>query len=759
MALNNPLSGVDKLLGFLGLGKTAGNVNLATMAPALGRGADQANQQITNNSAKQRQLLQRAKTTTDPKEKSRLLQESRLLDASTAQSGNSIGDLADLTKERGNVSDNDLKMNNLDFALKRGGQQSAELGSYAVPFGKAVKGGGLLANVLSKAVVPGAVSAGLQGAAKDDASLESIRQEALGGALGGGLLHGAGSLASKGLGVLGKASGVTALKSLRPSPSQVTKFTEKTGEDLAQFATRNKLFGKGTDQVNGLIKPLQESFNEIANKEGVNVSAQSLREKFAPLMAEFKGATQKELQSKGAKIEEAVGALVKKYGDNIPLSELTKERKLFDKLTGSFGRDAVDAETNQVMRDTIQDIIQGATEGVKGEGGRSLKELGQELNKMYSFKDIAKKQANLGRGSLPLGLTNSLGVGAGLASGFNGEGYDVKRGLQNAAIGGIAPAVANNPQLLKILSQGMAKAGNVAETKVPQLLQNALGQVASRTGGNVASPLVEDQPVEEQNQGEVPPPTPDNIQDEEQQTDNQGSPSDQLKQFNVPDKNIQEFMQFAQSQGINVGGQQAPQQGQYLNPYGKSPEELYQESYKALAAGDKKTAAMLQGMYEDETKYQEKQAKTGKGKLTSVQQTALADLDISSELISDAGTTIDSYKGLMGPVKGRAAQNNPYNTDAQAFEAEMLGLAQVVGKGLEGGKLGEGDISRYRKLLPQITDTSEVAKRKIEKVKGLITKQKTIRSKAYSSSTVPEEDMSEEDQMLQLLASQGLNLQ
>ena len=762
MALQNPLQNVDKLLNFLGLGKTAGNVNLATMAPNLGRASNQANQQIMSNSAKQRQILQMAKTTKDPEEKRRLLQQSRDLDAQTGQLGESVGDLADLTKQRGNVSDADLLMSNLGFATKRGLQQSAELGSYAVPFGKAAKGAGFASKLATKALIPGAVSAGLQGAAKDDATVGSVAREAAGGALGSGLLHGAGGLLSKGAQKIGDFASIPALKALRPSLSQVTNFSERTGEDIGQFATRNKLFDKGTSQVNELIKPVQESFNAIANKEGVSVSAKSLQDKLSPLISEFKGATQKELQSKGAKLEEAMSALIKKYGDNIPLSELTKERKLFDKLTGKFGREAVDAETNQVMRDTLQSIIQESTQGVTGEGGRNLKELGQELNKLYSFKDIAKKQANLGRGSLPMGLTNSLGAGAGLASGFTGEGYDVKRGLQNAAIGGIAPAVINNPKLISAVSQAMSKVGQAGKTQIPQLLQNVLMQGASRTGGNLASPLVENQPVQEQTQGQVPPETPQNLNAIEQQTNQQVAPPSeqsnadilsQMKQFNVPEKNIQEFMAFAQQQGVQLPSQQPATQGMTVTP------EMMDMATLTLAP---KELAKLEKIYNRQQGLLEK--KKGTDKLAAGQVTALADFDIGEDILTNLESTLKTYENKTGPIRGRISQRNVNDPDAQGLNSELGIAAQVIGKALEGGKLAEGDIARYKSMLPAITDTPATAKKKIDNVRRLLQSQKAIKSQAlsaggYDLNAGQDTQLSEEEQALQMLSQMGINLQ
>ena len=62
----------------------------------------------------------------------------------------------------------------------------------------------------------------------------------------------------------------------------------------------------------------------------------------------------------------------------------------------------------------------------------------------------------------------------------------------------------------------------------------------------------------------------------------------------------------------------------------------------------------------------------------------------------------------------------PWASNTREANQQFGIAAQVVGKFLEGGKLAEGDIARYRKLLPDINDTREVAQRKLDNVKDLM---------------------------------------
>lgn len=81
---------------------------------------------------------------------------------------------------------------------------------------------------------------------------------------------------------------------------------------------------------------------------------------------------------------------------------------------------------------------------------------------------------------------------------------------------------------------------------------------------------------------------------------------------------------------------------------------------------------------------------------------------------------IANGNGSVGPVSGRVRSLNPTDTAEQTLKSKLNIVAQVVAKGLEGGKLSDQDIKRYRDMLPSITDTSEVAQAKIAHVESLL---------------------------------------
>lgn len=117
-------------------------------------------------------------------------------------------------------------------------------------------------------------------------------------------------------------------------------------------------------------------------------------------------------------------------------------------------------------------------------------------------------------------------------------------------------------------------------------------------------------------------------------------------------------------------------------------------------------------------------AKLAKGQdskiLTGEQTKTLADIDSASQQMSSLEAAVADNADIMGPIAGRISSASPWATKAKAFDAQMKIAAQNIGKSLEGGKLTDSDIMRYREMLPQITDTPDIAKAKIAGVNQLL---------------------------------------
>lgn len=113
-------------------------------------------------------------------------------------------------------------------------------------------------------------------------------------------------------------------------------------------------------------------------------------------------------------------------------------------------------------------------------------------------------------------------------------------------------------------------------------------------------------------------------------------------------------------------------------------------------------------------------------------QTQILDTENSINLLEGAEKTLEENSNVFGPLRGKITENNPYaGAVEKSVESQMNILAQTIGKALEGGKLTDQDIIRYRTMLPSITDTPEQAKAKLDNVKALIDNNKNTLYSQY----------------------------
>ncbi len=89
-------------------------------------------------------------------------------------------------------------------------------------------------------------------------------------------------------------------------------------------------------------------------------------------------------------------------------------------------------------------------------------------------------------------------------------------------------------------------------------------------------------------------------------------------------------------------------------------------------------------------------------------------------MLQDIRSTIGSNQGAFGPVMGRLSALNPYNEKATTIDAQMRAAAQSFGRYMEDGVLRKEDEDKYRKMFPQLGDTPQVAKNKLDIVERLL---------------------------------------
>lgn len=110
--------------------------------------------------------------------------------------------------------------------------------------------------------------------------------------------------------------------------------------------------------------------------------------------------------------------------------------------------------------------------------------------------------------------------------------------------------------------------------------------------------------------------------------------------------------------------------------------------------------------------------------LTSQQTDSLAGHGAALDQLKDIKQVIETNQDSFGPIAGRLGAMNPYNKTSQNINAMVSLAAQNIGKSLEGGKMTDQDIERYKKMLPSMSDTPDVAVAKLEQVERLVNQRK-----------------------------------
>jgi hypothetical protein len=250
------------------------------------------------------------------------------------------------------------------------------------------------------------------------------------------------------------------IKGVKASPAQLTKFNKETGEDLAAFMSRNKITGDFTQKSAEKIDELQGAFDDIAINSGRKVSANELLKPFHSRMNEMTTSIVPTVKSKAGDMKSIYDNIIQKYGTNgIDVSDLTKERKALDKVIkeGGWSMPIEQATYLRSARNAVQEAIQNATSDVVYKG-KPLKELGIELSKFYKFDNLVKNKANLGRGSLPFGMTDLLagGTGAMATAATGGSPQDI---LKNTIIATLLKRGINSPKVISAESKALTGAG------------------------------------------------------------------------------------------------------------------------------------------------------------------------------------------------------------------------------------------------------------------------------------------------------------
>lgn len=356
-------------------------------------------------------------------------------------------------------------------------RQGLDAASYAIPFGKTAKAAETIANPLlrgalnfsTKALIPGAATGLLQSASQEGATPQSMTNGIATGAATGGVF----SLLGKGVGAVGKtikgAGEDLGIRGFGLTSNDIGKIQTKTGMKIGDFLKKNGLMGKSADQVDEVIQPLQNDYNQIVQKSGLQVPVSGIEDAFDSKIKTLMASPLQALKSKGEELQTFLTNIKGMAPDgNIDLSKLHEIRMQADDLVTNFTKTGMDASQAKMIRDGLKKVIDTTSDsaGLTTPSGMKLSELGQKLSGLYTFSKLAGQRANKGVGTNPLGLTNAI------TSGAAGVGGSMVGGVPGYALGSILGSTAektiNKPGNIRTLG----RAGTAVGDKIQNLTKN-----------------------------------------------------------------------------------------------------------------------------------------------------------------------------------------------------------------------------------------------------------------------------------------------
>lgn len=603
----------------------------------------------------------------------------------------------------------------------RGAREIANAASYAIPFGKQIEGAGVASKILTKALLPGAGVGLLQGLSRENATPASVAKSTAGGAATAGALEAGSSV----LGKLLEKSTVDVPKRLMNSVFKEkvgsTKASLKGGSTLGQEALSRGIQGKNAEQI------YQDAVSKMGNIEdeisgAINTSKRiipiaDIKNTVKPLIKKYSDAGD---LSAVKSITDRITALEEQHGPSIPIQVAQEvKRTLYDELNGSYGA------MKNAEKEGLKTIARSLKEGIASKvTSKDINKLNKELSVYGRIKDSMLDKMTREERNNVIGLTDAIIGGGGLVS---GAGIPAIGAIATKKLLGSTAGKTGIANILSKAGENLPKGGN-------PVLSNILGQAGAQVGSRAFSGLP-------QQSTQVPATDPQQSQNNNEAVQHAQSIPEQnvQKEGVIVDDNGNKFFKSADGSILSEDQQWkfddkaqdwVPNEQASNSTGGIDDKKLQDLLTTALLSGDKKNLDFVVKYVDAVKSLTPDVKKTG---MTDASVNAIADFDTSVKLTNELNKTIDSYKGKFGPISGRISAANKYDTDAQAVQAQIKAVAQVVGKAMEGGVLRKEDVPKYEAILPNINDTPDVAKRKIKSVVSMLETQKKQRLSAFDT--------------------------
>lgn len=493
-------------------------------------------------------------------------------------------------------------------------------------------------------------------------------------------LGGVGGVAGK---VIGKVAGVAlpklgqgltqlgdnaAIRTLRATPSQLTNFQKIHGEDIAPVLTRNNIVGQDVTGIQAkAIDPLQDQFNAIANNKNIAVPTSTMDSHALDTISTLLKSPSQEDHQLAQNLLDDYSFAVKQMGDNPTLADINSARQTFDSKVSDWKNDPIAAGKNRLLGNIFRGATQdtAAANGLSGVDGQSLQDMGTELSKLYNIKDIAGRQANLGRGTMPIGLTTLLGLGGGSAL----------AGIPGAIGGAMITRAANSPLATALESKILTGTGSTLQKTVNPVAGKIASQIAGQaTLRGLASPTTTS------GQSNILPSSPGFAQPPDMVTDGSNNNQNPNQNNTLPSS---PQAAFGNNSTINsIGSQALP-----ATPGTKSLQG-YTINGKAI---DPATANLIQKVAD----YQ-----IDPTKITSLKN------DERQRLVSLASQYDPSYDSSSFPAKAAVIKDFTSGKSAQNVRSLNTAIAHLSALADAGGALGNTSFTPYNQLKNSISQTT-----------------------------------------------------
>lgn len=636
-----------------------------------GKKIDEIANQSDELHKRSRELIKKAKQTKDPEEKKRLLQQSRDIDAEIEQLTTPLRDLAEkpttffedeeAIKDRGTI-------------LKTGIKRTAGGASYFIPGGKTLKA----------AIASGMISGALYGLSEgEDIDPIDIITGTVSGGIGGGAVFGLSKVVGKGWGKVTKKlnnikrgaaqklSDEAAERITKASPSQWQKAVDDHGIDLNDLTkkyfkrggTYDDMLGEVSKRGRGGIiqKNIQKAEKSLQKAlKNVNKNTKfTIDEIVEALTKEKKQLAKLPGNENNIKaLEEFIKGFKAQYGKGITPKRLLDLKRIAD---SQFGRAVADENTGSAIAQAQKMVANAARAKLKKllPGVKNALDTEMELYTLRPILSRARSILNTPGSTIRVGSLKGKNI-LELLNPFN-----------------LADTYLSDP---KRASKLLKEAGEEVTEQVSKggktLFTDTFFQRLGSTG--TTSLAVGEEPIQPDQEGYQP----------EEEIDADDGIDNLQDQDILPDSSL------AQEE-TNVFG-------------GRSKQEILQMAFRQGANQSqlKEIGDIYDTLVPEEESEQLSLSDSAIKKVTEVEG-AIADTESLFEAIQASDD--------VGVLKGFKAKN-PFDVDARSLQAEIDRVRQVIGKALEGGVLRKEDEEKYKKILPQITDSKDVALNKLRQL-------------------------------------------